>query len=288
LKRIRRRPATADEMAAWAATAADEATGRAGRIDDDDDDVGWGSNRASLQGISRWEHQTALGCGGMKSEEFRAGQVSSKGVRVWQIFMMLLMNIIVCHFVFYAFVAIVKYLCTTARGGSYGDPDVHAHGSRCVSSVKSGHRPALDVTDDERSTGGGGSRHSATTHLDSINVVDPISKGVTLRSHGTYQVQIWYLGQSRYVGCYSTQVEGASAYQIADQVLLKSTIKYSLPTKVNNSDVMKRVRDIIAANYDGVETRRQRTDVSSACGSPHQGDVAMVAAAATISNAIIP
>ena len=117
LKRIRRRPVTADEMAARAATAADEATGRAGRINNDDDNVGGGSNRASLQGISRWEHQAALGCGRMKSEEFHAGQVSSKGARVWQIFMTLLMNIIVRHFVFYASVTIVKYLCTTARGG---------------------------------------------------------------------------------------------------------------------------------------------------------------------------
>jgi hypothetical protein len=129
LKRICRRPATANEMAARSATAADEATGRAGWIDDDDDDVGGGSDRASLQGISRWEHQAALGCGGMKSEEFCAGQVSSKGARVWRIFMTLLMNIIVRHFVFFASVAIVKYLCTTARGGSYGDPDAHAHGS---------------------------------------------------------------------------------------------------------------------------------------------------------------
>jgi hypothetical protein len=98
LKWIRRRPATANKMAARAATAADEATGQAGRIDDEDDDVGGGSDRASLQGISRWEHQAALGCGGMKSEEFRAGQVSSKGAREWQIFMTLLMNIIVRHF----------------------------------------------------------------------------------------------------------------------------------------------------------------------------------------------
>ncbi len=84
----------------------------------------------------------------MKSEEFCAGQVSSKGARVWRIFIMLLMNIIVRHFVFYASVAIVKYLCMTAWGGSYGDPDAHAHGSRCASSVKSGHRWAFDVAND--------------------------------------------------------------------------------------------------------------------------------------------
>ncbi len=52
LKRIHRRPATADKMATPAATAADEATGQAGRIDKDNKDVGGGSNRASLQGIS--------------------------------------------------------------------------------------------------------------------------------------------------------------------------------------------------------------------------------------------
>ena len=32
----------------------------------------------AIQGISRRERHVALGCGGMKSEEFRAGQVSSK------------------------------------------------------------------------------------------------------------------------------------------------------------------------------------------------------------------
>ncbi len=57
LKRIRRRPATANKMATLAAMAADEATGRAGRIDDNDNnDVEGGSDRASLQGISQWEH----------------------------------------------------------------------------------------------------------------------------------------------------------------------------------------------------------------------------------------
>jgi hypothetical protein len=103
-------------------------------------------------------------------------------------------------------------------------------------------------------------------------LVDIVSKGVTLRPNGTYQVQIWYLGQSRYVGCYSMQVQAASANRIADQALLKSTIKYIKPAKVNNSVLMKRVREMIDANCDGVETRLQRTDVL-ACNLPHQGDI---------------
>jgi hypothetical protein len=112
-----RHPVTANKMAMRAATAADEATGRAGRINDDDDNLEGGSDRASLQSISRWEHQAALGCGSMKSEEFCAGLVSSKGARVWRIFMMLLMNIIVHHFDFFASIAIVKYFVHDRPGG---------------------------------------------------------------------------------------------------------------------------------------------------------------------------
>ncbi len=62
---------------------------------------------------------------------------------------------------------------------------------------------------------------------------------MTRRSNGRYQVQIWHLAQSRYVGCYPTKETAASANRIAEDVLSKST---SQSTNLDNSVLMKTVR----------------------------------------------
>ncbi len=62
---------------------------------------------------------------------------------------------------------------------------------------------------------------------------------MTTRSNGRYQVQIWHLAQSRYVGCYPTKETAASACRIAEDVLSKST---SQSTNLDNSVLMKTVR----------------------------------------------
>ncbi len=61
---------------------------------------------------------------------------------------------------------------------------------------------------------------------------------MTRRSNGRYQVPIWHLAQSRYVGCYPTKEAAASAYRIAEEVLSKSA---SQPTNLDNSVLMKTV-----------------------------------------------
>ena len=115
----------------------------------------------------------------------------------------------------------------------------------------------------------------------------PLSKGITKRPNGSWQVQIWLFGKSRYIGVFKCEELARQAYDIAVEYC---TSKYEFPImseclspvelKIKMCDIKLQVQNQIRVQHndalvDNTEICRQRSNVS-ACISADSRDNAEI------------
>ncbi len=118
-----------------------------------------------------------------------------------------------------------------------------------------------------------------TTQVDKMKQQSPlVSKGITKRPNGTWQVQIWLLGKSRYIGVFKCVELAQDAYDLAVEFC---SFKYEFPfmseclfpdeLKTKMCEIKLHVQNKIRVQHsdalvDNSEIRLRRSNVL-ACGS---------------------
>ena len=88
-------------------------------------------------------------------------------------------------------------------------------------------------------------------HLDDDHHLLQLPRGVTVRPSGKWQAQIYFCGQSRYIGVYETSRKAAAAFDVAVRLLRQQNLRF-LPNRAEEAnDFFTKVR--IAANAAAYE-----------------------------------